>query len=55
MNSKKYRENDDLVDTDIGMQKNVGKNTELSTSNSVARKLTKIQMKMLTQKKKYIF
>ena len=39
MIGKKNRENDDPVDTDIELEKNVAKNTELSTSASVARKL----------------
>ena len=35
----KNRENDDLVDTDIELEKNLVKNTELSTYESVARKI----------------
>ena len=34
------RENDDIVDTYIDLEKNVVENTELSTSESVARKIT---------------
>ena len=36
----KNKENTELIDTDIDMEKNMGKHTELSTSDSVARKLT---------------
>ena len=34
------RDNDDIVDTYIDLEKNVVENTELSTSESVARKIT---------------
>ena len=40
VDKQKNRENDDRVDTDIELKTNVMKNTELSTSNSVARQLT---------------
>ena len=33
-------ENDDIVDTDIQLETNVGEKTELSTSDSVAIKVT---------------
>ena len=36
----KNLENDDLVDTDIHLETNMGENTELSTSDSVAIKMT---------------
>ena len=40
IDSQKIGDDDDPVDTDIGLEKNVIKNTELSTSASVARQLT---------------
>ena len=40
MDSQQNRENDYLVDTYIKLETNVVKNTELSTSESMARKMT---------------
>ena len=40
MDIQKIGDDDDPVDTDIDLETNVMKNTELSTSASVARKLT---------------
>ena len=37
--SQQNRENNDLVPTDIDLETNVVKNTELSTSESVSRKI----------------
>ena len=39
MIAKKTRKNDDPVDTNIELETNVVKNTELSTSDSVAKQL----------------
>ena len=41
LTAKNKIENGDVVDTDIELETNVGKNTELSNSDSVARQLTK--------------
>ena len=46
--------NDDPVDTVINLETNVMKNTELSTSLSVARQFPEIQMIWLIQKKKWL-
>ena len=41
LTAKNKIENGDVVDTDIELETNVGKNIELSNSDSVARQLTK--------------
>ena len=42
IDNEQNRENDDTVDTDIELETNVVKNTEISTSESVAREMTYI-------------